>query len=97
MTTILLWIVIFLEFLQYLIFFDIILSWLSLAGIRFRPKFLSDIIDPLYRGVKKYIPTTFWMFDFTPIIIIIILIFCINLIYMNVPEVFQTIQSLKQR
>ncbi len=68
-------IIIFLELITYIIFIDVILSWLQLVWIRFRPKFIANIIDPLYSKVRKIIPTTFWPFDFTPIIIILLIIF----------------------
>lgn len=73
--TILLVIYIFLEILTYIIIFDVILSWLTLVWIKFRPKLVADIIDPMYKGVKKIIPTTFWPFEFTPIIILILIMF----------------------
>jgi hypothetical protein len=44
MTVIIIAIVIFLELIIYLIIFDIILSWLTLAGINFRPKFIRDVL-----------------------------------------------------
>ncbi|MGB2110775.1 MAG: hypothetical protein ACPHY8_02405 [Patescibacteria group bacterium] len=39
---------ILLEIMQYIIFADVILSWLTLFGLNIRPKFLADIIDPIY-------------------------------------------------
>jgi len=49
----------FLEIIYYLIIFDVILSWLTLAGIKFRPKIIGDILNPIYKNVKKTIPTSF--------------------------------------
>ena len=49
----------FLDIIYYLVIFDVILSWLTLAGIKFRPKIISDILGPVYKLVKKTIPTTF--------------------------------------
>jgi len=49
----------FLDIIYYLVIFDVILSWLTLAGIKFRPKIIVDILKPIYRFVKKSIPTTF--------------------------------------
>jgi len=49
----------FLDIIYYLVIFDVILSWLALAGIRFRPKIIVDILRPVYSLVKKNIPTTF--------------------------------------
>jgi hypothetical protein len=59
MTVIIIAIVIFLELIIYLIIFDIILSWLTLAGINFRPKFIRDVLSPIYKLIRKYIPTRF--------------------------------------
>jgi len=63
---------IFLELIMYIVLFDIILSWLSLMWIK-RPKFVSDIIDPLYAYIKNIIPTNIWPFDLTPMIVILLI------------------------
>ncbi|NDK09651.1 hypothetical protein GW846_02635 [Candidatus Gracilibacteria bacterium] len=94
MITILLALIIFLQFIEYIVIFDIILSWLSLVGLKFRPKFMADILNPIYSGVQKYIPTRFGAFDFTPIIIILLLAFIRGLIVMSVPEVQVTLNQL---
>jgi len=94
MITILLALIIFLQFIEYIVIFDIILSWLSLVGLKFRPKFMADILNPIYSWVQKYIPTRFWAFDFTPIIIILLLAFIRGLIVMSVPEVQVTLNQL---
>ena len=69
---------ILLELMQYIIFADIILSWLRIFWLNIRPKFLADIIDPIYWFVKKYLPTTIWPLDFTPIVILMIIYFLIG-------------------
>jgi len=71
-------IVLVLILIKYILYVDIILSWLPLFWVNFRPKFVSDIMDPIYDFIKKKIPTTIWMLDFTPIIIIFIIIFLIS-------------------
>jgi len=95
MVTIVFAIVLFLDIIRFCIIADIILSWLTLLGLKIRPKFLSDIIDPIYWLVKKYIPTTIWIFDLTPIVIIFILIFIKWLLIINFPEVQILIQKLQ--
>jgi len=77
---------IFLRILSYLIILDIILSWLSLLGLNLRPKFLSDIIDPIYNSIKKVIPTTIWPLDFTPIVVYLVIFFLTGLIFAFFPE-----------
>lgn len=87
-------IIIFTKLLFYVIFFDVILSWLSVFWINFRPKFIADIIDPIYSFVKKFIPTTFWPLDLTPIIIIMILYFIKWLIIVSNPWIQLTINNI---
>ena len=71
-------IVIILIILKNILFIDIILSWLPLIWLNFRPKFISDIMEPLYKTIKNKIPTTIWPIEFAPIIIYIIIIFLIS-------------------
>lgn len=71
---------IFLDIIKYLIFADVILSWLQLLWLKWRPDFLKSVIDPLYSSVKKYIPTSIWPLDLTPIVILFIIIFITGLI-----------------
>ena len=94
MTTIIFTLLIFFELIYYIIIIDIILSWLILFKIRFRPKFISNILDPLYSFIKKTIPTTFWAFDFTPIIVIVFLLFIRWLLLYLFPEVQTQILNL---
>jgi uncharacterized protein YggT (Ycf19 family) len=89
--------IIFLEIIQYFVIFDVILSWLALAGVRFRPRFISQILDPIYSWVRKYIPSNFWAFDFTPIIVIFASIFLSNLILSLFPDVGLILSNITQR
>ena len=63
MITILVAILLLTDIIKYFIIFDVILSWLILIWLRFRPKFIANIMDPIYKKVKEIIPTTFWMLD----------------------------------
>lgn len=63
-------IMLFFEIIIIIIIIDVILSWLTLLWLRIRPKFIANIIDPMYFFVKKYIPTNIGPFDLTPIVII---------------------------
>ncbi len=78
--------IIFIEIVSYIVIFDVILSWLMLFWLRFRPQFVADIIDPLYENVKKIIPTTIWPVDFTPIVVILLLIFIRWALFIIFPE-----------
>lgn len=89
MKTILLSILLLTDIIQYFVIFDVILSWLILFWLRIRPKFIANIMDPIYLRVKKTIPSTFWVMDFTPIIILFILFFIKWLIYSLDPSIQQ--------
>jgi uncharacterized protein YggT (Ycf19 family) len=91
---ILLTIIILMEIISYIVIFDVILSWLTLLGIKFRPKFISDIIDPLYKNVRKIIPTNIWPFDFTPIVIIVLLMFIKGGLFILFPELQTEVSNL---
>lgn len=86
MTTILIAILLLADILKYIIIIDIILSWLTLFWVNFRPKFIAQIIDPIYKKIKNFIPTTFWPLEFAPIILFIILSFIQALIYSYAPN-----------
>lgn len=90
----LLTIIIFLEIVSYIIIFDVVLSWLTLFWLRIRPKFIADIIDPLYKTVKKIFPTTMWPVDFTPIIVIFAIIFIKWALYLIFPELLIEVNNL---
>lgn len=92
--TIFLSVVIFLEILEYLVFLDVILSWLMIFWLKLRPKFLRSILDPIYSTVKKYIPTRFGAFDFTPIVVILLIVFLRGLFVMYVPWVWVAVSQL---
>ena len=87
-------IIIFLEILSLLIILDVILSWLMIIWLRLRPKFLADIIDPIYKNVRKVIPTTIWPLDFTPIVVMIMIIFLKWVLYIIFPELNIAVNNL---
>lgn len=78
---------IFFKILTYIIFFDVILSWLTMFWLKIRPQFLADIIDPIYKSIKKILPTTMWPIDFTPIVVIITMVFIQWLLINFFPEI----------
>jgi YggT family protein len=81
MKTILIATLLLIDILKWIILIDVILSWLIIFWIKLRPKFIANIIDPIYKKIKKIIPTTFWSFEFVPIIVLIILILFQQLVY----------------
>lgn len=68
-------IVLILIIIKYILFIDIILSWLTIFWVKFRPEIISNIMDPIYKFIKSRIPTSVWPIDFSPILIIIIIVF----------------------
>lgn len=80
MTLFLFSLVIFLSLIQWVVFIDVILSWGTLFGINFRPRFIGSITLPLYETVRKFIPSTFSGIDFAPIIVFIAIEFLAKLI-----------------
>ncbi len=87
-------IIIFLEIISYIIIFDVVLSWLTLFWLKIRPKFIADIIDPLYENIKKILPTTLWPIDFTPIVVIIAILFIKWALYILFPDLVTEINNL---
>jgi uncharacterized protein YggT (Ycf19 family) len=76
MTTIVTTLLIFIEILQYVVFFDVILSWLKLLWLKnIRPNFIANIIDPIYEKVRSIMKTNIWPLDLTPIVVILLLMF----------------------
>ena len=71
MTLILFSLLLFLALIQWIVFIDVILSWGTLIGIHFRPKFIQSITLPLYGKVRQFIPSSFGGIDFSPIIVFI--------------------------
>ena len=94
MITVWLALYIFLNAIFYLIIFDVILSWLNLFWLRFRPKSLSDIIDPIYKTINKIVPTTFWMFRFDALIAILIIFFLQGLLLSIIPWLLNELNIL---
>ncbi|MCH2189001.1 YggT family protein [Candidatus Gracilibacteria bacterium] len=93
MTTLVFTLIIFLELIIYIVIFDIILSWLQLFGLKWRPKFIVNIIDPLYNKIKSIIPTNIGPVDFTPIVIFIGVYFIKGVLFILFPETQSQIQS----
>ncbi len=77
MTTVFLYLIAGLAFffraLSWIIIIDVVLSWLSLLGLRIVIWPLMNITQPLYAMIRKVLPTTIGMIDITPIILILLL------------------------
>jgi len=96
MITIIFTLLIFLELITYIVIFDIILSWLSLVWLKWRPDFVAHIIDPLYGKIRSILPTSLWPVDFTPIIIFIGITFIKGVLFILFPEAQSEFRSLTQ-
>jgi YggT family protein len=57
--------------IYWLIIIDVLLSWLSVLGVRVVIGPLISITQPLYAMVRKLLPTTIGVIDITPIILIL--------------------------
>ncbi len=83
--------IIFLWLLQWIVIIDVILSWLQIINLKINFSFIQNITYPIYTFVKKYIPTTMWIIDFTPIIILIWIELITKIIFTLNPEVINLI------
>jgi len=90
MTTVILSLFILFNIIYYIIIFHIILSWLSVFWLIIRIKFIDELIIPIYSWIKKIIPTNIWPFDFTPIILLMIMMFLRWLLILMFPEISDT-------
>jgi YggT family protein len=63
----------FFRALSWIIIIDVVLSWLSILGLRIVIGPLVSITQPLYAMVRKFLPTTIGVIDITPIILILLL------------------------
>jgi YggT family protein len=61
----------FFKVIYYLIWIDIILSWLNVFGIRIVIWPIMSITQPIYALVRKILPTNIGVIDLAPLIIII--------------------------
>lgn len=89
MNTILVAILLLADIIKFFIIIDVILSWLVLFWLKIRPRFIWEIMDPLYKKVRDTIPSTFWALDFTPIILIFLLYFIKEIIFSIDPSIQQ--------
>lgn len=80
MDNILLVILVFIKLLKLVIIFDVILSWLNFFWLRITINFVKNITNPLYSMIWNLIPTRFWIFSLSALIIFLILIFLEGLI-----------------
>lgn len=74
------------DLLYILIILHIIFSWIDIFWFHIKSKFIDSILDPIYDRIKNTIPTNIWVLDFSPLILILILAFIQNLIFLYNPE-----------
>lgn len=89
MTLLLFSLLIFLSLIQWAVFIDVILSWGTLIGLHFRPKFIQAITLPLYETVRRFIPSSFGGIDFAPIIVFIALEFITKILIAFDPNILE--------
>ena len=62
---------VFLELLKWLIFIEIILSWVALLGVFIAIPFISTILQPMFQAIRRILPVQFLGLDFAPLILLI--------------------------
>ncbi|MCT4617002.1 MAG: YggT family protein [Candidatus Gracilibacteria bacterium] len=82
---------IFLRIFEMVIFVDIILSWTRPFGEKFRYYYIAPLLEPIYNLVRKFIPTRLGIFDFTPIIVLLLIWFIAGIIITHNPGITTTI------
>jgi len=80
---------IFLSILHKIIFLDVILSLVHPFWAWFRKKFISPILDPFYNFIRRFLNLRVWIFDFSPIVLILLVMMLAWVITKYFPEVTQ--------
>lgn len=83
-----------LQITYYIVFLDIILSWVAILFWDIRPAWLKDFVNSLYKWIKKIIPTNLWMFEFAPMIIIILVQILQWFVVLLEPDVLKLILNI---
>ena len=93
MTLIITFIVTALNLYKWAIIFNIILSFLIVSPQNKLYLFLFDVLNPLYTQLQK-IPHKIWMFDFTPLIALILIDVILGIISINFGSYMPLIPNL---
>lgn len=62
--------IVFLVLFRWIVFFDVILSWVAVFGIQVRIPFIRSLLDPCYAYVQRVLPVSFAGLNFSPIFLI---------------------------
>ena len=84
---------VFLELIKWMIFIEIILSWISLLGLHIAIPFFSVVLIPIFERTRKIFPTALGPLDFTPVILLIAIYVIQSLIVQIVPSILLRIPS----
>lgn len=76
----------FFVFLRYIVVIDVILSWLPLFGIEIYVPFFRALLFPIYKKITKLLPTTLGSLDFTPFILILMIMTMESLVRILFPS-----------
>lgn len=82
MEVLIFWLYLFLEILTLIVFIDVVVSWLAIFWLNLRPKFVWDILDPIYWFISRHIPTNIWPLRFDAFILLLGLYF-LKLLILN--------------
>lgn len=78
---------VFLELFKWILFIDIILSWLPLFGIQIIIPFFHAILAPVYNWIGTNLRARFGMIDFSALVLLLFIQFLELLIIKNFPAV----------
>lgn len=78
--------IVFLQLFIWVIFAHVILSWLTLFGLNIQVPFINNILDPIYKAIENTIPTSIGWLSFTPIVVLILIMFIKGFVYIMFPD-----------
>ncbi|MDD2745580.1 MAG: YggT family protein [Candidatus Gracilibacteria bacterium] len=78
---------VFLVLIKLFVIFEVILSLLSLLGILVAIPFISAIVQPMFQFIRNKLPVEFFGFDFSALILLIVIGILQQAILVNVPEI----------
>ena len=64
-----------LQLYMWVIIASAVLSWVNPDPSNPIVRFINNVTEPVFRQIRRYLPVRFGMVDFTPFIVILILIF----------------------
>lgn len=76
-----------LYFFQMMVIVSAVLSWVSADPYNPLVRFINSSVDPLLRPIRRYIPSTFGRVDFSPLILLLVLLFLQGFLVQSILDV----------